>query len=182
MVGAPQSFGQLPCKGSSSEQEQGLLSAANIIIRKLLIAPLKCLPWYFNSSLSCSLSLPLAPLLNKEGCRHAQRDDGVGPLSLKTFSDLVQYPICSVKHQLVFEAYDSDTTFIEVGCSYSVLLPAFFSKMTGTIQLKSQLLGMTIKVQDIISDTMLPPEFSTSQLVPLQKLPHKSFGRSQPFS
>ncbi len=82
-----------------------------------------------------------------------------------------------LEYKVVLEAEYFDAGLFEKHVAFLIIEHLLFFEVSRTVQLDGEFFGRTVKVEDIIAKTMLPPEFSALKFFAFQLGPEPRFRR-----
>ncbi|WP_449369374.1 hypothetical protein [Adhaeribacter soli] len=93
--------------------------------------------------------------------------------------DLLQNPIQLLKNLLILKPQNLNSMALQKRRPFRIRFKTRIRKMVPPIQFNRQPFRRTIKIQNILPKTMLPPELPSLQLTSLQSFPKHRFRRGQ---
>src|SRR3954452_4691760 len=94
-------------------------------------------------------------------------------------ADLGQDVFRFVKNPMILKSDNTDAVALRVHSLITIANSRSISCMRFTIELNSETLGGTIKVKDIIAETVLPSKLAAVDLRALQHSPQSGLGRCE---
>jgi hypothetical protein len=99
----------------------------------------------------------------------------VGVVALNLFQNPLPNHHQILIHIRIQKPQNLDMQGVHTGSSSTIILNRLVSEVGVPVQLNGQPCGRTVKIKDVRANAVLPPEFVTAKIAPLQDTPELTF-------